>query len=120
MQILKRNGLFQEYDQTKIKNAIQKAFRGMGETISEENLSLLLSEIQEHITDGSSVEQIQDYVEESLMRHGYLKVAKAYILYRQHHAELRQAADELGVLLRHPALYPLLAQLQEDFTEGVY
>lgn len=120
MQILKRNGLFQEYDQTKIKNAIQKAFRGMGETISEENLSLLLSEIQEHITDGSSVEQIQDYVEESLMRHGYLKVAKAYILYRQHHAELRQAADELCELVRDPALSPLLAQLQEDFPEDIY
>ena len=120
MQILKRNGLFQEYDQTKIKNAIQKAFRGMGETISEENLSLLLSEIQEHITDGSSVEQIQDYVEESLMRHGYLKVAKAYILYRQHHAELRQAADELTDLVHDPALSPLLARIQEDFPEDVY
>lgn len=120
MQILKRNGLFQEYDQTKIKNAIQKAFRGMGETISEENLSLLLSEIQEHITDGSSVEQIQDYVEESLMRHGYLKVAKAYILYRQHHAELRQAVDELTDLVHDPALSPLLARIQEDFPEDVY
>lgn len=120
MQILKRNGLFQEYDQTKIKNAIQKAFRGMGETISEENLSLLLSEIQEHITDGSSVEQIQDYVEESLMRHGYLKVAKAYILYRQHHAELRQAADELTDLVHDPALSPLLTRIQEDFPEDVY
>ncbi len=120
MQILKRNGLFQEYDQTKIKNAIQKAFRGMVETISEENLSLLLSEIQEHITDGSSVEQIQDYVEESLMRHGYLKVAKAYILYRQHHAELRQAVDELTDLVHDPALSPLLARIQEDFPEDVY
>ena len=120
MQILKRNGLFQEYDQAKIKNAIQKAFRGMEETISEENLSLLLSEIQEHITDGSSVEQIQDYVEESLMRRGYLRVAKAYILYRQHHAELRQAADELTDLVHDPALSPLLARIQEDFPEDVY
>ena len=88
----------------KLKMRFRKHFVGWGETISEENLSLLLSEIQEHITDGSSVEQIQDYVEESLMRHGYLKVAKAYILYRQHHAELRQAADELCELVRDPAL----------------
>lgn len=120
MQILKRNGLFQDFDQTKIKNAIQKAFIGIQETISEEDLYLLLSEIQETITDGSSVEEIQDHVEEALMRHGYLRVAKAYILYRQHHTELRQAAEELTDRIPDPALPPLLSQIQKDFPEEVY
>ena len=120
MQILKRNGLSQVYDRTKIKNAIQKAFFGLGAEISEDELSHLLTEVEEQITDGCSVELIQDYVEECLMRRGYLKVAKAYILYRQHHAELRQAASELTELIQDPALPPLLSEIQADFREDVY
>ena len=120
MQILKRNGLSQVYDRTKIKNAIQKAFLGLGAEISEDELSHLLTEVEEQITDGCSVELIQDYVEECLMRRGYLKVAKAYILYRQHHAELRQAASELTELIQDPALPALLSEIQSDFREDVY
>ena len=120
MQILKRNGLSQVYDRTKIKNAIQRAFFGLGAEISEDELSHLLTEVEEQITDGCSVELIQDYVEECLMRRGYLKVAKAYILYRQHHAELRQAASELTELIQDPALPPLLSEIQADFREDVY
>ena len=120
MQILKRNGLSQVYDRTKIKNAIQKAFFGLGAEISEDELSHLLTEVEEQITDGCSVELIQDYVEECLMRRGYLKVAKAYILYRQHHAELRQAASELTELIQDPALPALLSEIQSDFREDVY
>ena len=120
MQILKRNGLSQVYDRTKIKNAIQKAFFGLGAEISEDELSHLLTEVEEQITDGCSVELIQDYVEECLMRRGYLKVAKAYILYRQHHAELRQAASELTELIQDPALPALLSEIQADFREDVY
>lgn len=120
MQILKRNGLSQVYDRMKIKNAIQRAFFGLGAEISEDELSHLLTEVEEQITDGCSVELIQDYVEECLMRRGYLKVAKAYILYRQHHAELRQAASELTELIQDPALPALLSEIQTDFREDVY
>lgn len=120
MQIVKRNGLLQAYDSTKIKNAIQKAFLGLQAEISEGEMSLLLAEIEAQISDGCSVELIQDYVEESLMRHGHLKVAKAYILYRQHHAEQRQAASELMEMIRDPALGALLSEIQTDFSEDAY
>ena len=39
------------------------------------------------ITD---VESVQDIVEQTLMRENYFDVAKAYILYRERHSELRQ------------------------------
>lgn len=120
MQILKRNGLLQVYDRTKIKNAIQKAFFGLQEDISDEEISVLLTEVEGRIIDGCSVELIQDYVEESLMRRGYLKVAKSYILYRQHHAELRQAASELTDLIGDPAIPDLLSGIQTDFPEDAY
>lgn len=120
MQILKRNGLLQAYDRTKIEHAIQKAFWGLLSEISEEELGILLAEVEGQITDGCSVELIQDHVEESLMRHGYLKAAKAYILYRQHHADLRQSAGELAKLIGDPALPALLSEIQDDFPEDLY
>ncbi len=120
MQILKRNGLSQVYDRTKIQNAIQKAFLELDINISDDEISLLISEVEKNITDGCSVELIQDYVEESLMRHGYLKVAKAYILYRQRHTELRQAASELSKLINDPNLSAILSEIQNDFPEEVY
>lgn len=120
MQILKRNGLAQAYDRTKIKNAIQKAFHGMQAEISEEEMTPLLEEVEARITEGCSVEQIQDYVEESLMGHGYPKAAKAYILYRQHHAEMRQTIGELTELVQDPELPCLLSDIQNDFPEDMY
>ncbi len=117
---MKRNGLSQVYDRTKIKNAIQKAFDELKISIFDDEISLLISEVEKNITDGCSVELIQDYVEESLMRHGYLKVAKAYILYRQHHAELRQTASELSELINDPNLPSILSEIQNDFPEEVY
>jgi len=44
-----------------------------------------------------SVEDIQDIVEEELIKAGYAKVAKAYILYRQKRAEVRGLKSIYGV-----------------------
>ena len=49
-QILKRNGLSQVYDRTKIKNAIQKAFFGLGAEISEDEIKELEERVQK-LTD---------------------------------------------------------------------
>lgn len=42
-----------------------------------------------------NVEDIQDVVEECLIRYGYARTAKAYILYRDEHAKIRQAEASL-------------------------
>ena len=47
---------------------------------------------QQH-TDLPDVELIQDIVESVLMHHGYDKIAKAYILYRQKRLESRRDKD---------------------------
>lgn len=120
MQILKRNGHVQIYDRTKIKNALCKAFHAVQQEISEEKMTSLLAEVESCVTQGSTVEQIQDYAEESLMRHGYTKAAKAYILYRQHRAEMRQLSGELTELVHDASLPSLLADVQKDFTEDCY
>src|SRR5690606_9606028 len=40
------------------------------------------------------IEDLQDRVQEELMRQGHYKVAETYILYRAHRAQLRQLEDE--------------------------
>ncbi|MGC8479546.1 MAG: ATP cone domain-containing protein [Candidatus Micrarchaeia archaeon] len=50
------------------------------------------------------VEEIQDLVEESLMCLGLYDVAKAYILYRERHRQLREAKSEVSKGFYQPCL----------------
>lgn len=120
MLIQKRNGLYQEYDRYKIKNAILKAFEGLQETIDQDHLDMILEDVEKQIEENASVEFIQDRVEESLMLHGYLKVAKAYILYRQKHSEARRAVNELASLFNDEKLKSVLIKIQKDYLQEEY
>ena len=93
MKVIKRNGELQEFDFNKIKIAIEKAFKATGRP----GVPSILFENLEHwfniMADGletTSVEKIQDIVEKHLMFEKYFEVAKAYILYRDKHATLRE------------------------------
>ena len=44
-----------------------------------------------------SVEEIQDIVEEVILSSSYRKTAKAYIIYRDQHARLRELANNLEI-----------------------
>lgn len=93
-QIRKRNGRIVNFDQNKIKTAILKAMRSVGE-VNEEKASLMsgqVTELLEKRYDGHTVpgvEEIQDIVEEVLIKNRLVPVAKAYILYRELHNKLR-------------------------------
>lgn len=103
LKIQKRNGKIVPYDREKIKRAIGKALQNTFEApivksesvakIVEEKLSLWKERQVKYAVPG--VELIQDLVEKSLMEAGYLETAKAYILYRQRHAELRVYNGEI-------------------------
>ena len=47
MLIQKRNGLYQDYDRHKIKNAIIKAFKGIHETINQQHLENILNDFNQ-------------------------------------------------------------------------
>ena len=87
MKVIKRNGLEVDFNPEKIKNAISKA---NAEVEDKDKLdSIKINNIVEEITFDSkllnraiTVEEIQDNVEESLMRYNAYKVARAYIRYR--------------------------------------
>ncbi|MFA6198092.1 MAG: vitamin B12-dependent ribonucleotide reductase [Patescibacteria group bacterium] len=96
MQILKRDGTLAPFDQTKISNAIFKAMvelrqpnKALARRLAEEVVTILAERMPEN--ENPTVEGVQDIVEEVLIRAKLVQVAKAYIIYRQKHKEIREA-----------------------------
>lgn len=94
--IVKRDGSADRFSLDKIMNAIIKAFRSVNEPVSLSNVPKIISRLD--LYDGIKVEEIQNLVEEALMREGHYRVAKSFMLYRQRHAEDREVMDELKFL----------------------
>ena len=92
--IVKRDGRVVPFDESKITTAIWKAMRAVGEPdeVAAKRLSELVIGLLEErfIDEPPTVEEIQDLVEETLIEAGYVQTAKAYILYRKQHADLRE------------------------------
>lgn len=97
--IVKRNGAKEIFSLDKIKNAINKAFLSVGSFATQEVLTQILSRV--NISDGTTVEDIQNQVEVALMAEHYYAVAKAYMLYRQRHLEEREERDKLCFLMNY-------------------
>lgn len=95
--IIKRDGRKEAFSVDKIKAAISKAFLSVGGFASQEELTNILYRL--NITEGTTVEDIQNQVEVALMAEHYYNVAKSYILYRQSHSEDREEKAKLKFLL---------------------
>ena len=99
--VRKRDGKLEPFDQERITNAIWKAAKAVGgknreqaKLISDEVLSELRNRFGE---DGCpTVEEIQDLVEKRLIENGRAQTAKAYILYRKQHQDMRELAALLS------------------------
>ena len=94
--ITKRDGSKDRFSLDKIMNAILKAFESVEYPIDLGSISKILSHLDIH--DDIKVEDIQNQVEEALMREGYYKVAKSFMLYRQQHSEDRETLAKLQFL----------------------
>ena len=95
--IIKRDGKKEAFSLEKIKSAIRKAFLSVGSFATDEVITNILCRV--NITNGSTVEDIQNQVEIALMSERYYAVAKAYMLYRQRHLEDREVRDKLQFLM---------------------
>ena len=94
--ITKRDGSKDRFSLDKIMNAIVKAFESVTVPADLSTLSKILSHLDMH--DDIKVEDIQNQVEEALMREGYYQVAKSFMLYRQAHSEDRETLAKLQFL----------------------
>ena len=100
--VIRRNGTAVAFDPTKIENAVAKAFMATDEldardisSVSRAICLIVTTTLNGRKLDAATVEEIQDEVESALMNCGYAKTAKAYILYRRQHANVRETKDTL-------------------------
>ena len=99
--IKKRDGRVVPFDASKIEQAIEKSFMASGSQKSAETAKELTDivvasvENDESIPSVPSVEQVQDTVEKVLIEHGFVRSAKAYILYRAERSRVREMNTRL-------------------------
>ena len=103
LRVIKRNGQVVSFDQTKIAEAIKKAFFAVEGDSAKHSSSVnntvdklaitIMETFQRRLPSGGTlhIEEIQDQVELALMRDGAHKVARAYVLYREERSQQRQA-----------------------------
>ena len=94
--ITKRDGSKDRFSLDKIMNAIVKAFESVNQSADLATVSKILNHLDMH--DNITVEDIQNQVEEALMREGHYQVAKSFILYRQEHSEDRETLEKMMFL----------------------
>ncbi len=90
--ILKRDGRVVAFDRDKIAAALAAAGRSTGELDADVAQGLASAVIAALAAEGNvcpGVETIQNQVEETLVKAGYWRTARAYIVYREQHARLR-------------------------------
>lgn len=103
MNVIKRDGSKVVFDAEKIKKAVLKAFidADNGETAySRSKASEIAKYIESALSDDTSVEVIQDMVEEKLMASDRKDVARKYVNYRYLHNMARDNYNELMSLVK--------------------
>ena len=100
-QIIRRNGAVVPFEPTKIAVAMMKAFlavtgaqgaasASVRETVDELTQGVVRALMRSRPGGGTfHIEDVQDQVELGLMRGGHHEVARAYVLYREKHAQER-------------------------------
>jgi len=102
-QVRKRDGRLVSFDASKITSAILRAGQATGEFGEDMARQLTLRVLALMQTTGQSaspsVEEIQDVVETVILSSPFKRTAKAYILYRDQHARIRQMVHQADVEL---------------------
>lgn len=136
MKVIKRDGRIDEFQKSKIVNAVGKAFKEVDGDLTEEGKNVA-ENISEYIdgyasTKGSKIgiEEIQDLVEEQLMASDRKDVAKAYIIYREHRNLARENTIDKAIneLIDDQNKYwkdenanknPMLNTTKRDYMAGI-
>ncbi len=127
MKIRKRDGNLEEYDISKIENAIRQAFKSVAKDCNPEQLAAITTKVESLLNLGSAidgmvqVEDIQDQVERALTELNHYEVLKSYIIYRNERSKSRRARQlivdyfpDLG------ELDDILKDIQTEYTEEIY
>ncbi|MCA1753737.1 MAG: ribonucleotide-diphosphate reductase subunit beta [Spirochaeta sp.] len=121
--IIKRDGSSVEFQPVKITNALAKAgaFSGEFGTVEAGDLTeQTLERIRNLNSAELTVEQVQDLVEEVLLESPFKTTAKAYILYREKHAQQRKRDIFKRRLHLKPFEYPELAEYVDSVRHSYW
>ncbi|MBI3573531.1 ribonucleoside triphosphate reductase [Candidatus Kaiserbacteria bacterium] len=123
--IVKRNGALAPFEPEKISGAVEKAMHaskefaiGAPEMIAKAVVTLLEREKAAKKDFVPTVEGVQDIVERELILKKFPATAKAYILYREHHAEMRAFATAASLGLVDSYLDKIDWQVKENSNMG--
>lgn len=94
--IIKRNGQYVAYDGTKIKWAIEAANKDLDSKVSEAEINVIYETSQKKVEDilaskNVSVDEINDIVEQTMMKYDCYELAKQFIEYRFSHKLIRES-----------------------------
>ena len=123
MNITKRNGEVEVYNNEKISIAIKKSFISTGKDISDSEIAGMVSEVEQFIKENPelrTVEDIQNRVEKCLMAHGHYDEAKNYILFRYQRNEQRQAINYIVWTADDRELADVLHSVAREYRERSY
>lgn len=123
MDIIKRNGESERYNNNKIAIAIKKSFISTGKTIKDEEIAAMVAEVEQIIIDNPdqrTVEEIQNQVEKHLMMHGHYDEAKNFILFRYQRNEQRKAINDIARMADDTELTTVLQNVAREYRERVY
>ncbi len=100
--VRKRDGSTEQFQPGKIEIAVGKALASVGRKdkgLSKKLAAQVVKELEKHFTLKviPAVEDIQDIVEEVLLKNRLTDVAKSFIIYRAQHKEIREFKTFLGV-----------------------
>jgi len=134
-QVRKRDGRVVPFDRTRIAEAIFRAAKAVGGK-RKDTAGKLASQAESALAKKFTrrvpgIEDIQDVVEKVLIEAGHAKTAKAYILYRDKRARLRQFltvhkevkggnnTTDLSLLVTAPSKYEVLAWDKSKIAEAL-
>ena len=123
MNITKRNGEIEVYNNEKISIAIKKSFISTGKDVSDSEIAGMVSEVEQFIKENPelrTVEDIQNRVEKCLMAHGHYDEAKNYILFRYQRNEQRQAINYIVWTADDRELAEVLHSVAREYRERSY
>jgi ribonucleoside-diphosphate reductase alpha chain len=91
VRLIRRNGAVVPWLEEKVEHAVRRAF--LDEKVDAEPAARVARAVTERVRQGDQafvhIEDVQDMVQEELMRQGHYKVAASYVLYRAHRAQQR-------------------------------
>ncbi len=125
--VLKRNGKMEEFNSSKIENAIIKAgavTNEIDENAAKDLTRNVIRIVKDFVRSKESnlksptIEEIQDIVEQVLLSSKYKSTAKAYILYREQHKKIREFVESASVNMIDDYLKQLDWKVNENSNMG--